>query len=57
MVTKDDARMWTDGRYYLQAEKQLEAGWTMMKMERGVQTWFDWVVDNIKGGKVGIDYT
>ena len=57
MVTKDDARMWTDGRYYLQAEKQLEAGWTMMKMERGVQTWFDWVIDNIKGGKVGIDYT
>ena len=57
VVTKDDARMWTDGRYYLQAEKQLEAGWTMMKMERGVQTWFDWVIDNIKDGKVGIDYT
>ena len=23
VITKDDARMWTDGRYYLAAEKQL----------------------------------
>lgn len=29
VVTQTDALMWTDGRYYLQAQKQLEAGWTM----------------------------
>ena len=33
VVTQTEARMWTDGRYYLAAQKQLEAGWTMMKME------------------------
>lgn len=33
VVTNDQALMWTDGRYYLQAGKQLEAGWVMMKME------------------------
>lgn len=33
VITQDDARMWTDGRYYLAAEKQLEAGWKMEKME------------------------
>jgi Xaa-Pro aminopeptidase len=57
VVTLDDARMWTDGRYYLQAQKQLEAGWTMMKMERGEKMWFEWVTETIKDGKVGIDYT
>ena len=41
VVTKDEARMWTDGRYYIQAEAQLEEGWTMMKIERGVTNWFD----------------
>ena len=29
------ALMWTDGRYYLQATKQLNDGWEMMKMEPG----------------------
>jgi Xaa-Pro aminopeptidase len=33
VVTKDDARMWTDSRYYIAAQKQLEPGWTMMKWE------------------------
>ena len=35
VVTLDDARMWTDGRYFLSAPKQLEAGWTMMKIGLG----------------------
>jgi Xaa-Pro aminopeptidase len=40
LVTKDKenddqgkALMWTDGRYYLAAGKQLEEGWEMMKIE------------------------
>ena len=24
IITKDDAGLWTDGRYFIQAEKQLE---------------------------------
>jgi hypothetical protein len=29
----------------------------MMKMERTEKTWFDWVLDTVKEGKVGIDFT
>ena len=42
--------MWTDGRYYLQAGKQLYEGWEMMKMERGVTPWFKWVAETAKEG-------
>lgn len=43
LVTQEDeaneanelALMWTDGRYYLQASKQLYEGWKMMKIEVG----------------------
>lgn len=58
VVTMDDARMWTDGRYYLAAGKELEAGWTMMKMEAAEISWFKWVADNCKAGsKIGLDFT
>ena len=33
VITKDDARLWTDGRYFLQASQQLEGtGVLLMKM-------------------------
>lgn len=39
LVTEDKALMWTDGRYFLQAEKELSADWTLMKGEEpGVPT-------------------
>lgn len=31
VVTENDALLWTDGRYFLQAEKQLDENWTLMK--------------------------
>ena len=31
VVTKDCAALWTDGRYFLQAETQLGPDWTLMK--------------------------
>ena len=42
VVTHTEARCWTDGRYYLQAEQQLEQGWTMMKWDRQTPNWFTW---------------
>ena len=58
VVTKDDARMWTDSRYYLQAEKQLEPGFKMMKWERNVPMWFDWTASELKeGDKIGLDFS
>lgn len=41
LVTMEDAKMWTDGRYYIAAGKQLESGWEMCKMEKGVTNWFE----------------
>ena len=48
--------MWTDARYYIQAEKEIYAGWEMKKMERGQQD----LQANIKeifnkDSRVGID--
>lgn len=36
--------MWTDSRYFLAAEKELEEGWKMMKMARGVDPYFKWIM-------------
>ena len=50
--------MWTDGRYYLQAQKQLHEGWDMMKMEAGIPPYFEWIKQNIPSGTViGVDDT
>lgn len=39
VVTHDKALLWTDGRYFLQAEQELSAEWTLMKAEEpGVPT-------------------
>lgn len=55
VVTQDDALMWTDGRYYLAAEKELYEGWKMMKWDKG-KLYFDWLAENGKEGwKVGAD--
>lgn len=31
IVTETKAALWTDGRYHLQAEKQLDVNWTLMR--------------------------
>lgn len=31
VVTNQDACLWTDGRYYLQATEQMDGNWTLMK--------------------------
>lgn len=56
VVTKDKALMYTDGRYYLQAEKQLLAGWELVRMsEPGTKTYFEWIKANVRKGTVGMD--
>jgi Xaa-Pro aminopeptidase len=58
LITQDKALMWTDGRYFLQAERQLEAGWALMKMDVGQPPYFEWIKDNLPAGaKLGIDST
>lgn len=48
--------MWTDGRYFLQAEKQLENGWKMKKMDVGVPPYYEEAVQLLGSGKkIGFD--
>jgi Xaa-Pro aminopeptidase len=55
-ANKDHALMWTDGRYFLAAEKQLEQGWKLMKMDIGEKPYFEWIADNVsKPARIGVD--
>ena len=53
------ALLWTDGRYFLQAEEQLNDSWTLMRMAQpGVPDLQDWLTSTLgEGNKVGIDPT
>ncbi|KAJ2913801.1 hypothetical protein MD484_g6610, partial [Candolleomyces efflorescens] len=59
VVTADKAFLFTDGRYFLQAEKQLDDNWTLMKQGLpDVPTWQDFLHKNLDGSlKIGIDPT
>lgn len=58
VITKDDAGLWADGRYYIQAEKQIEgSGIRLFKMAApGVPTYTKWIFDTLHdGATVGFD--
>lgn len=58
VVTKDMAGLWTDGRYFIQAEKQLAgSGVELFRMrEEGVPDVDDFIADAVpQGGVVGFD--
>lgn len=43
VITPDKAILSTDGRYFNQAEKQLDSNWTLLKQGvPDVPTWQDW---------------
>jgi Xaa-Pro aminopeptidase len=53
LITHEIAFMWTDGRYWLQAGKELEEGWELKKSRQGNDpSWFEWSKDNLKSGDV-----
>lgn len=58
VITKKFAGLWTDGRYFTQAENELKgSGIKLMRMAQvGVPTAFEYIVDNTpKGGVLGYD--
>nr|WP_312216577.1 aminopeptidase P family protein [Clostridioides sp.] len=58
IVTQEEAGLWTDGRYFIQAEAQLEGSTVkLFKMaQEGVPTTAEYLYDNIpKGGTLGFD--
>jgi Xaa-Pro aminopeptidase len=57
VVTPDKAALFTDGRYFNQASKQLDENWQLMKVGLfKVPTWQEWVADLSQEGKtIGVD--
>jgi len=58
VITLEDAGLWTDGRYYIQAEKQLEgSGIRLFRMvDPGVPSYSEWLADVLNEGSiVGFD--
>lgn len=57
IITLDDAALWTDGRYYLQAEKQLNSSWLLMKEGLpNVLSQSEWLCKTLpSGSRVGVD--
>lgn len=53
MITHDKAALSTDGRYFNQAEKQLDGNWELLKQGiQDVPTIQEWTVDRVEGGRV-----
>ncbi|EFJ27573.1 hypothetical protein SELMODRAFT_411696 [Selaginella moellendorffii] len=56
VITMEKAALWTDGRYYLQAENQLGHEWTLMRGGSvGVPSYSEWLRNNLsdpRGGNV-----
>lgn len=58
VIGRDEAALFTDGRYFIQAERQLEgSGVTLMRMgTAGVPQMEDYVCQLAAGGAAGMDY-
>ena len=58
LVTKDVALMWTDGRYYIQIEKELYPGWKMKKMGRDDESLSQYIINHLpKNITIGMDFS
>ncbi|MCH7320390.1 aminopeptidase P family protein [Solibacillus sp. MA9] len=58
VITLEDAGLWTDGRYYIQAEKQLEGSGIKLfrMMDPGVPFYSEWLANVLNEGNiVGFD--
>ncbi|KAF2457175.1 peptidase M24 [Lineolata rhizophorae] len=57
VVTMDKAALATDGRYFNQAEQQLDSNWELLRQGlQDVPTWGEWAAEQSQGGKtVGVD--
>jgi Xaa-Pro aminopeptidase len=55
VISQTHAGLWTDSRYFIQAEKQIPDFFTLHKIEPNSQSLDDWLLENIKAGQsVGI---
>ncbi|MBX7380673.1 aminopeptidase P family protein [Clostridium chauvoei] len=54
VISLDNANLWTDGRYFIQAAKELDdSGIKLMKMRTpGYPTIEEWISENVKAGEI-----
>ena len=52
IVTPTEAVLWTDGRYLLQSESELDCQWGILKMKPYIWTW---AVEHLRDVKIGAD--
>nr|XP_020448488.1 xaa-Pro aminopeptidase 2 [Monopterus albus]XP_020448497.1 xaa-Pro aminopeptidase 2 [Monopterus albus] len=53
IVTQAKAALWTDSRYWIQAERQLDCNW---ELEKDVSSMAKWLISEVPpGGKIGFD--
>ncbi|CAO3620159.1 unnamed protein product [Mucor hiemalis] len=59
IVSDNEAALFTDGRYFLQASEQLDENWVLMKQGLpGVPTWQEYLVSRLPAGsRIGLDAT
>ncbi|ESK92563.1 aminopeptidase p [Moniliophthora roreri MCA 2997] len=59
IITLNEAFMFTDGRYFLQAEQQLDENWKLMKQGLpDVPTWQEFLTSHLKeDSRIGLDPT
>jgi Xaa-Pro aminopeptidase len=57
VVTFDKAILWTDGRYYIQAARQIkDSEFELYKMEKGIPNYIEFIEQNLSEGQgVGFD--
>ncbi|CAH0552784.1 unnamed protein product [Brassicogethes aeneus] len=57
IITQEKAVLWTDGRYHLQADEQINCGWLLMREgHKSIPTRAQWLKEQLPfGGRVGVD--
>ncbi|MCI4670416.1 MAG: aminopeptidase P family protein [Bacteroidia bacterium] len=58
VITRDQAGVWTDSRYFIQGEAELRgSGFELMKLQiPHTPEYIEWLMDNCpEGGKIGVD--
>ncbi|XP_076251360.1 xaa-Pro aminopeptidase ApepP-like isoform X1 [Rhynchophorus ferrugineus] len=56
IITMNKAALWTDGRYHLQADEQIDCNWLLMREgHRNIPTRYQWLKTEFpKGARVGV---
>ncbi|QRW08650.1 Metallopeptidase family M24 [Ceratobasidium sp. AG-Ba] len=56
IVSLNNAYLFTDSRYYIQAEREIDSNWTLFKVGMpDVKPWNEWLLNRQRNSAIGID--